>query len=108
MAPAQARGDVKAGIEPADAAGIFVFDLALVLPAFTATAVLLWRGARWGDILALPLLLKTATKGLSVLLVTLIAPGLGQPINIGEVATCAVRATFPATLLWPWWRAFAS
>ncbi len=93
---------------PPEGATIFVFDLALVLPALSATAVLLWRGQHWGDILALPLLIKAATMGLSVLIGTLIAPAWGQPVAAGEVATYAALTFLPAALLWPWWRAFAS
>ena len=90
-----------------EGATIFVFDLALVLPALTATAVLLWRGLHWGDILALPLLMKAATVGLSVLIGTLVAPAWGQPVAAADVATYAALTFLPAALLWPWWRALA-
>jgi len=93
---------------PPQGATIFVFDLALVLPAFTATAVLLWRGLPWGDVLALPLLMKAATMGLSVLIGTLIALAWGQTVAAGEVVTYAAFAYLPAALLWPWWRALAA
>lgn len=92
---------------PPDGATIFVFDLALVLPALCVAAALLWRGAPWGDLLALPLLLKAATLGLSVLLGTLIAPAWGLPLAAGEVATYAALTVLPAALVWPWWRALA-
>lgn len=92
---------------PPDAATIFVFDFALVLPALTVAAILMWRGARWGDILALPLLIKAATLGLSVLLGTLIAPAWGLPLAPGEVATYAALTLLPAALVPPWWRALA-
>ena len=93
---------------PPQGATIFVFDLALVLPALTATAVLLWRGLPWGGVLALPLLMKAATMGLSVLIGTLIAPPWGQPVAPDEVATYAALGLLPAALLWPWWRALAA
>ena len=93
---------------PPEGATIFVFDLALVLPALTVAAVLLWRRARWGDILALPLLMKAGSIGLSVLLGTLIAPAWGLAFSPGEVATYAVLTFLPAALFWPWWRALAT
>lgn len=90
-----------------EGATIFVFDLALVLPALAVTATLLWRGAPWGDVLALPLLIKAATLGLSVLIGTLIAPAWGLPRVAGDVAVYAALTALPAGLVGPWWRAFA-
>ncbi len=92
---------------PPDGATIFVFDLAIALPALVVCAVLLWRRARWGDLLALPLLVKVGTLGLSVLIGTLIAPAWGMPVAAGEVATYGLLTALPATLLWPWWRAWS-
>jgi hypothetical protein len=46
---------------------IHVFDLAVVMPAFAITAVLLWRDRPWGYVLAGVLLVKAATIGLAVL-----------------------------------------
>lgn len=92
---------------PPEGATIFVFDLAFALPALLACAVLLWRGAAWGDLLALPLLVKLATLGLSVLVGTLIGPLWGFAVVPAEVATYAVLALLPAALLPTWWRALA-
>ena len=92
---------------PPEGATIFVFDLALALPALVASAVLLWRGGAWGDVLALPLLLKLATLGLSVLIGTLIGPLWGFAVVRADVATYAVLTLLPAALLRRWWRALA-
>ena len=92
---------------PPEGATIFVFDLAFALPALVACAALLWRGGPWGDLLALPLLMKLATLGLSVLIGTLIGPLWGVPAALTDVATYAVLALLPAALVPLWWRALA-
>ena len=98
---------VIAGNEVPEGATIFVFDLAFALPALVACAALLWRGGPWGDLLALPLLMKLATLGLSVLIGTLIGPLWGVPAALTDVATYAVLALLPAALVPLWWRALA-
>lgn len=92
---------------PPEGATIFVFDLALILPALAVTAALLWRSRPWGDLLALPLLVKAATLGLSVLIGTLIGPAWGLPVQGGDVAIYAGLTLLPALLIFPWWRALA-
>ena len=92
---------------PPDGATIQVFDFAFVLPALGFGAAMLWRGHPWGDLLALPLLIKAATIGLSVLLGTLLAPRFGGTIDPGEVATYAILGLLPLALTGPWWRALA-
>ena len=92
---------------PPEGATIFVFCLALVLPALAATAALLWRPARWGDFLAPPLLIRGATIGLSARLGTLIGPAWGQTSAVSGTVTFAVFTLLLAALLAPWWRALA-
>lgn len=89
-----------------DGSTIFAFDLSFVLPALAITAWFLWRHAPWGDILALPLLIKATSLGLSVLIGTLIAPLWGLPLSSGELVIYAVLTLFPAALVPLWWRAF--
>ncbi|GGD33987.1 hypothetical protein [Sinisalibacter lacisalsi] len=88
-----------------DAATIFVFDFGFVLPALAFAAAMLWRADPWGDLLALPLLIKSGTLGISVLIGSLLAPMFGLPINPGEVATYAILGLLPLALTIPWWRA---
>ncbi|MEJ1991489.1 MAG: hypothetical protein P8X50_07170 [Maritimibacter sp.] len=85
-------------------ATIFAFDLALILPLLSFAALMLWRGQHWGDVLALPLLVKAATLGLSVLIGTLIGPLWGLPLAIDEVGIYAVLTLLPAALIIPWYR----
>jgi hypothetical protein len=92
---------------PPDGATIFVFDFSFVLPALGFAAVMLWRGSPWGDLLALPLLVKAGTLGVSVLLGTLLSPLFGLPIAPGEVITYAILGLLPLALTIPWWRALA-
>jgi hypothetical protein len=66
---------------PPDGNAIFVQDLAFVLPLLAVTARLLWLGRPMGDLLAVPVLVKMATLGLSVLLGTLISPLYGLPLK---------------------------
>jgi hypothetical protein len=72
--------------EPPDGNAIFVQDLAFVLPLLAVTARLLWLGRPMGDLLAVPVLVKMATLGLSVLLGTLISPLYGLPLKPFDVA----------------------
>jgi hypothetical protein len=84
---------------PPDGNAIFVQDLAFVLPLLAVTARLLWLGRPMGDLLAVPVLVKMATLGLSVLLGTLIAPLYGQPLKPADVAVYAALGAVPLAIL---------
>ncbi len=89
LVPAMATHEAPAG------GTIFVLDLGFILPLLGIEAVLLWRSARFGDILALPLVIKLATLGLSVLIGTLLGPVFGLPIAWEEVMVYAVLGIGP-------------
>jgi hypothetical protein len=84
---------------PPDGNAIFVQDLAFVLPLLAVTARLLWLGRPMGDLLAVPVLVKMATLGLSVLLGTLMSPLYGLPLKTGDVAVYAALGAVPLALL---------
>jgi hypothetical protein len=89
---------------PPEGNAIFVFDLAIMLPLSAVAAALLWRARPLGDLLAVPLLLKVGTLGLSVLLGTLYRPLFGQPLAAGEIAIYALLGFGPLLLLPPVYR----
>lgn len=89
MLPAMARREVPL------ASTIFVLDFSIVLPALAICALSLWQGRQLGDLLAVPLLMKSASIGLSVLGGTLLGPFYGLPIALEEVATYAVLGLLP-------------
>ncbi len=80
---------------------IFVQDLAIYLPLMTLVAVLLLRKRPLGDALAVPLLVKASTLGLSVLLGTLLAPLYGDPFDLRSVAIYAVLGVGPLLFIPP-------
>jgi hypothetical protein len=85
--------------EPQPGTAIFVQDLAFVLPFLVVTARLLWLGRPLGDLLAIPVLVKMATLGLSVLLGTLISPLYGLPLKPFDVALYACLGAVPLIFL---------
>jgi hypothetical protein len=80
---------------------IHVFDLAVVMPAFVITAVLLRRGRPWGMVLAAVLLVKAATIGLAVLAMIWFMARAGYPADPGYAGFFAML-TLSATGL-AWW-----
>lgn len=82
-----------------NASTIFVLDLALVLPALGVTAALLFQAKPLGDVLAVPLLLKASSLGLSVLLGTLLGPMFGLSIAWQEVCLYAFLGGLPIPFL---------
>jgi hypothetical protein len=64
---------------PPEGSTIFVLDLAFFLPLSALEAVLLLGRSTLGDALAVPVLVKLATLGTSVLLGTLLVPLFGGP-----------------------------
>lgn len=81
--------------EPPVGGAIFVLDLAFTLPLLTIAAVLLWREAPLGDVLALPLVIKVGTLGISVFLGTLFGAFFGLPVALEEVAIYALLGFGP-------------
>ena len=69
---------------------IYVFDLALVLPAFFVAAVQLWRRRAFGYLLAGVLLVKAATICFAVVTLSLTAMRAGEAVSVGETMAFAV------------------
>ena len=90
---------------PPEGNSIFVQDLAFFLPLLTIVAVLLWRRKPLGDALAVPLLVKVGTLGISVLIGALVAPWFGHPLNMGDMATYAALGLGPLLFIGPFLRA---
>lgn len=65
---------------------VFVLDLGVVVPVSVLGAVLLWRDAAWGYVLAAAMTVKAATMGLALISMTVFAAAAGQPIEPGLVA----------------------
>jgi hypothetical protein len=65
---------------------VFVLDLGVVVPVSVLGAVLLWRDAAWGYVLAAAMAVKAATMGLALLSMTAFAAAAGQPVEAGLVA----------------------
>lgn len=80
---------------PPDAGTIFVLDLAFFLPLLVIEAVLLFRSAQLGDALAVPVLVKIGTLGVSVLIGALLAPAFGQEIDLASVGIYALLGLGP-------------
>lgn len=90
-----------------DASTIFVLDLAFFLPLLTIEATLLFRSKPLGDALAIPILIKVGTLGLSVLLGTLFGPLFDQPIDLPSVGIYALLGIGPLLLVWPFFSRLA-
>jgi hypothetical protein len=86
---------------PPEASTIFVLDLAFFLPLLTVEASLLFRSKPLGDALAIPILVKVGTLGLSVLLGTLFAPWFGQAIDWASVGIYALLGLGPLLFALP-------
>jgi len=87
-----------------DVSTIFVLDLAFFLPLLTIEAVFLFRGTLLGDALAIPILVKVGTLGLSVLLGALFAPWFGQEIDLASVGIYALLGLGPLLFVVPFLR----
>ena len=94
---------MSAGTAPAGNA-IFVQDLTLVLPLLFFTSWALLQAGPTGDLIAVPLLVKMATLGVSVFLGTLYGPFFDQPIRIADLAVYGALGFLPLALLPPWLR----
>ncbi len=87
-----------------DGSSIFVLDLSFFLPLLVIEAVLLFKRRPLGDALAIPILIKVGTLGLSVLLGALVAPWFGQDIDVASVGIYALLGVGPIALVCPFWR----
>lgn len=90
--------------EPPRGNTIFVLDLVMMIPLLLVAARLLWRADPIGDTLALPLTVKMATLGLSVLLGALITPLWGQPFMLADVLIYAALGLGPLAFVPVLWR----
>jgi hypothetical protein len=95
---------MQSGKRP-DGLTINILDLTIVLPLLVLVGVLLLQKAPIADVLAIPLLIKAGSIGVSVLGGTLISPIFGFPITLGYIAVYAVLGFGPILLILPWWRA---
>ena len=86
---------------PPEGNSILVMDLSFVLPLLAVEARLLLKKAPLGDVLAIPLLIKAGSLGLSVFVGTLIAPLFGQAIAPASVALYALLGFGPLALIMP-------
>lgn len=89
LLPASASGAAPPGTT------IFVFDYAIMLPLLIVTALALLNAGPLGDLLAAPVLIKTATLGISVLLGTFYAPMFDRPFVFIEALAYAVMGLGP-------------
>ena len=81
-----------------------MLDFVFVIPLMLLTAVLLLKKGMFGDLLAIPVLIKAGSIGLSVLVGTLISPLFGLPARPEEIATYALLGFGPLLLILPWMR----
>lgn len=93
---------------PPEGNSILVLDLAFVLPLLAIEARLLAEKAPLGDVLAIPILIKAGTLGLSVLIGTLLAPWFNQEIQFGSVLIYALMGGGPLLLILPFLRALTA
>jgi len=93
---------------PPDGSTIFVLDLAFFLPLLTIEAGLLFKKKAPGDALAIPILIKVGTLGVSVLLGTLIAPIFGQEIDVASVGIYALLGLGPLLFTIPFLRSLSA
>ena len=100
LAPAIMAGEALDGMT------IFVLDLAFALPLTALAAILAWRGSPAGDLLAIVMLMKVGTLGVSVFLGTAYAPlFFGAAASLSELALYGLMGFGPLVLLWPYLRA---
>jgi hypothetical protein len=87
---------------------VHVFDLAVVMPAFAITAVLLWRDRPWGFALAGLLLVKAATIGLAVLAMTWFMGRAGFAVSVPMAVFFAALTASAVAYTWRLLRAVPS
>lgn len=98
---------MQSAVRP-DGLTINILDLTIVLPALILTGVMLLRKRQLANVLAVPLLIKAATIGLSVLLGTVISPLFGISIKVLDIAIYAFLGFGPVILVVLWMRAIAT
>jgi hypothetical protein len=86
---------------PPEGNTIFVLDLSFFLPLLTIEAVLLFRQAPLGDVLAIPILVKVATLGISVFIGALVAPWFGQETDLPSIGIYALLGFGPLVFIVP-------
>jgi hypothetical protein len=79
---------------------IHVLDLAVIVPAFAVTGVLLLRDRPWGFVLAGMLSVKAATIGAAVLAMAWFSARKGIPVPIGQAAFFTLLTTLSAAVGW--------
>ena len=86
---------------PPHGSTIVVMDLSVVLPLLVWSAYLLTQRRRAGDLLAVVMLIKAGTVGLSVLLGTLISPLFDLPLDIASIGIYSLLGLTPLLLIRP-------
>ncbi len=84
-----------------DGNAIFVMDLSFFVPLLMLEATMLLRKRPLGDALAIPLLIKMGTLGVSVMLGALLAPAFGQPLDAASIGIYALLGLGPLALAVP-------
>jgi hypothetical protein len=84
-----------------DGNAIFVLDLSFFLPLLVTESILLLRRKPLGDLLAVPVLVKLGTLGISVLLGALISPFFGLELEPGSVVVYSILGLGPLFLSFP-------
>lgn len=76
-----ATGELPVAMQQIEATSYFVFvlDLGLIVPLSLLAAVWLWRDNAWGYVLASTMLIKAATMGLALVVMTWFAAQAGIP-----------------------------
>jgi nicotinamide riboside transporter PnuC len=85
-----------------EAGTIFVLDLSFFLPLLVFEAFLLFRKQPLGDVLAVPILIKIGTLGVSVLVGTLLAPWFGGEVDVASVGIYAILGLGPLAFAVPY------
>lgn len=84
---------------PAEGNAIFVLDLSFFIPLIILEAVFLFQRKPAGDLIAVPLLMKMGTLGVSVFLGVLVRPFFGGVILQNELFIYALLGFGPLALL---------
>lgn len=84
---------------PPEGNAIFVLDLGFFIPLLTITAVLLLREKPLGYLITVPLLVKMAALGFSVLTASLIGPAFGQTTSTADLVIYTLLGAGPVLLI---------
>lgn len=97
---------MKSRIPPVGNA-IFVMDLTFVLPLLVWTTTLLVNKRRLGDLLAVVLLVKAGTLGMSVLIGAAIAPLFDLPLSLQSIVVYSLLGVVPLLMIRPYLKRLA-